>query len=98
MGIKQYIESKTKHLNEIVLVKGKLEMLKTTYTIQDPCQKFQKIKNNLKKAQNADEDAGVLVYQDESDDGEELNQMMEEEAEEGESDYDEQSDDEDEQI
>tara|TARA_B110000285_G_C15091264_1_gene599218 strand:- start:633 stop:734 length:102 start_codon:yes stop_codon:yes gene_type:complete len=33
MGIKQYIESKTKHLNEIVLVKGKLEMLKTTYTI-----------------------------------------------------------------
>jgi hypothetical protein len=52
----------------------------------------------LKKAQNADEDAGVLVYQDESDDGEELNQMMDDEAEEGESDYDEQSDDEDEQI
>ena len=46
---------------------------------------------------NADEDAGVLVYQDESDDGEELNQMMEEQDD-GESDYDSQSDDEDEQI
>jgi len=52
----------------------------------------------LKKAQNADEDAGVLVYQDESDDGEELNQMMDNASdEEGDnSDYDDQSDDEDE--
>ena len=55
MGIKQYIESKTKHLNDIILVKGKLEMLKTTYTIQDPCQKYQKIKNNIKKMKNEDE-------------------------------------------
>jgi hypothetical protein len=42
----------------------------------------------LKKAQNADEDAGVLVYQDESDEGEELNQMMEDASDQEGSEYD----------
>lgn len=42
----------------------------------------------MKKAQNADEDAGVLVYQDESDEGEELNQMMEDASDQEGSEYD----------
>lgn len=33
IGLKSMIESKTKNLQEIILVKGKLEMLKNTYSL-----------------------------------------------------------------
>jgi hypothetical protein len=31
MGISQFIDVKTKNINDLMLVKGKLEMLKNTY-------------------------------------------------------------------
>jgi len=45
-------------------------MLKTTFTVQDPSQKYMKIKQNIKKlnADGEEEDANLLVYQDQSDD------------------------------
>lgn len=71
-------------------------MLKNTYSLQDPCQKFQKIKNNLKKLKNSDEPENLLIYQDESDNEEELNKMLEnDDLESGSDDF---SDDEDESI
>lgn len=57
-GLKQVIIVKTSCLTDMISLKGKLEMLKTTYQMQDPSQKYQKIKNNIKK-QTAD---GVPVY------------------------------------
>ena len=38
-------------------------MLKTTYQVQDPTQKYIKIKHNLKKINEEDAD-NMLVYQD----------------------------------
>jgi len=49
-------------------------MLKTTYSLQDPSQKYQKIKNNIKKLNGEDE--AMLVYQDQSDDDKQLDQAM----------------------
>ena len=34
-ALKNYIEAKTKHLNTILTVKGKLEMLKNTFDMQN---------------------------------------------------------------
>lgn len=48
-GLKQVIKVKTECLHDMISLKGKLEMLKTTFQMQDPSQKYQKIKNNLKK-------------------------------------------------
>ena len=61
-GLKEVIRAKTQCLSEMISIKGKLDMLKTTYAMQDPSQKFMKIKNNLKK-QNLEE-GNLLVYQD----------------------------------
>lgn len=58
LSLKHFIEAKTKHLNSILSVKGKLEMLKNCYTMQDATQKYWKIKSNLKKGK--DEEA--LIY------------------------------------
>ncbi len=35
-GLKQVIKVKTECLNEMISVKGKIEMLKTTFQMQDP--------------------------------------------------------------
>jgi len=37
-----------------MLVKGKLEMLKNTYQVQDPSQKYKKIKQNIKSLKDDD--------------------------------------------
>jgi hypothetical protein len=57
--LKHFIESKTKNLNEILVVKGKLEMLKNTYTAQD---KYWKIKGNIKKMKKGNEEDQMLTY------------------------------------
>jgi hypothetical protein len=54
MGISQFIDAKTKNMNELMLVKGKLEMLKNTYQVQDPSQKYKKIKQNIKSLKDED--------------------------------------------
>jgi hypothetical protein len=59
-GLKQVIKVKTDCLNELITVKGKLDMLKTTFQMQDPTQKYAKIKQNLQKLKGEDEN--VLVY------------------------------------
>jgi len=35
LSLKHFIEAKSKHLNDILVVKGKLEMLKNCYQVQD---------------------------------------------------------------
>jgi hypothetical protein len=47
--LKHFIEAKTKHLNDIILVQGKLEMLKNCQQSQGVTQKYWKIKSNIKK-------------------------------------------------
>jgi hypothetical protein len=75
IALKHFIEAKTKHLNDIILVQGKLEMLKNCQQSQGTTQKYWKIKSNIKKMKeesgdnNDDmEEDQVLVYQDFSDD------------------------------
>lgn len=63
--------------------------------MQDPSQKYQKIKNNLKKLNGVDGE--VMVYQDQSDDDKEFNQVMAD-GEEYESDEESDADEEIEQI
>lgn len=75
-GLKQVIKVKTECLNEMISIKGKIEMLKTTFQMQDPCQKYQKIKNNLKKL-NENGEGDVITYQDQSDDDKEFDEAME---------------------
>ena len=58
-GLKQVITVKTQCLTELIQVKGKLEMLKATYSMQDPSQKYLKIKNNIKKI---GKDENTLIY------------------------------------
>jgi hypothetical protein len=39
-GLKQVIKMKTECLHDMISLKGKLEMLKTTFQMQDPSQKY----------------------------------------------------------
>ena len=55
------------------MVSGKLDMLKTCYEVQDASQKYWKIKSNIKKGEDQEE---ALVYNDASDDEDQLDQIM----------------------
>jgi hypothetical protein len=68
LSLKHFIEAKTKHINEILIVKGKLEMLKNCYQVQDASQKYWKIKSNIKKIKGDDDEDEALIYRDVSDD------------------------------
>ena len=48
-SLKQFINQKTKHLNDVLVVSGKLEMLKQCTVQSSPTDKYKKIKSNLKK-------------------------------------------------
>jgi len=64
-------------------------MLKTTYSMQDPTQKYMKIKNNLKKINNENEAEEMLIYQDQSEDEDQFDSQMNDEDESFESEADE---------
>lgn len=68
LALKHFIEAKTKHINELMIVKGKLEMLKNCYQVQDASQKYWKIKSNIKKLKGEDGEEEALIYRDVSDD------------------------------
>jgi hypothetical protein len=92
LSLKHFIEAKTKHINEILIVKGKLEMLKNCYQVQDASQKYWKIKSNIKKIKGEDDEDEALVYRDVSDDEGNIEQIIDEnmdESAEDEDDYDE---------
>mmetsp|Transcript_952 Transcript_952/g.1685 ORF Transcript_952/g.1685 Transcript_952/m.1685 type:complete len:531 (+) Transcript_952:472-2064(+) len=83
VSLKNFIEEKNRNLQQLLLVKGKLEMLKNTYQVQDVSQKYWKIKSNLKKqrelvGQANSELAGAdtLVYKDASDDENQLDKIL----------------------
>ncbi len=87
-GLKQMIKQKSANLSDMLQLQGKLDMLKTTYSLDDPLSKYAKIKTNLLK----DGQQEVLVYQDQSDDDENLDQAMQDfgdDSEMGESEFDE---------
>ena len=90
LSLKHFIEAKSKHLSEILVVKGKLEMLKNCYQVQDASQKYWKIKSNIKKLKDGDDEDEALIYQDQSDDEGDLGQIIDENMDESEEDeYDE---------
>ena len=63
-SLKQFINQKTKHLNDVLVVSGKLEMLKQCTVQSSPTDKYKKIKSNLKKQKKDDEEEQILVYKD----------------------------------
>jgi len=73
----------------MIQLKGKLEMLKTTYAMQDPSQKYMKIKQNIKKLNHEGDEDNMLVYMDQSEDEDELDEAMREQGSDSESEADE---------
>jgi len=76
-------------MGDLLVVNGKLEMLKQCTTVQK-VEKYKKIKANLKIKEPADQ---ILTYKDASDDEGELDKLMQQEDdsanESGEGEYDE---------
>lgn len=65
-------------------------MLKNCYQVQDASQKYWKIKSNIKKLKDGDDEDEALIYQDQSDDEGDLGQIIDENMDESEEDeYDE---------
>ena len=75
-SLKQFINQKTKHLNDVLVVSGKLEMLKQCTVQSSPTDKYKKIKSNLKKQRKEEDEEQILVYKDQSDDEGDLDQIM----------------------
>jgi hypothetical protein len=75
VSLKKLIEEKQKNLGQILQVKGKLEMVKNTFQMQELSQKYWKIKRNISKAK--EETQKTLVYKDASDDEKDIEGMME---------------------